>query len=47
MKATKGNYTHVTFHYDGKGKMTVNKHTHLHVYPNDIKKADRVEYFIN
>jgi len=45
-KATKDNYTHIVFYYDGKGKMTLNKHTYLHVYPNEMKKADRYEYLI-
>jgi len=44
--ATEENYTHVVFYYDGKGKMTVNKHTYLHVYPNEKDKADSWEYLI-
>lgn len=44
-KGTKDNYTHIRFHYDNH-RMTVNKFTHIHVYPNAHIGTNKVEYLI-
>jgi len=47
-EGTKDNFTHIRFYY-GKGyKMTLNKWTYEHIYPNEELNADveKIEYLI-
>ncbi len=45
---TKENHTHIKFYYKGGNKMTVNKFTLNHVWPNEEEnpEVERIEYLI-
>jgi len=45
-KGTEINYTHIIFHYKNGSKMTVNKFTYKHVFPNEKKIAKSFKYII-